>query len=163
MWYNIGMDSLKVLYNNHSTTKSNAFFIETQPILTNANVTSNRGNGTGGWGSTWNFSAVATDEDNDTMTVKLYVRKKPFGSWTFKGQNTTVKGINQTVLFSINTLELGDKNDIGDWEYRFNVTEDNEWSDQTSEKNFTVEKDAISVEQFAGNNAILNRDRKSVV
>ena len=72
MWYNITFNSSEGYHNDYTVTTENAFFVETQPILEYASVVSNRGNGTGGWGSTWNFTVNATDDDNDTMTVRLY-------------------------------------------------------------------------------------------
>ncbi|MFC2143647.1 hypothetical protein ACFLQN_04590, partial [Candidatus Aenigmatarchaeota archaeon] len=156
-WYNITFNSSEEYHNNYSLITSNAFFIETQPNLTSPSVVSNRGNATGGWGSTWNFSVVASDDDNDTMTVRLYIRKTGGGSWLFKGQNTTVQGINQTVRFEISSLQTGGTDDISEWEYRFNVTEDDGWSDESDYGNFSAEKDEIELEYSTGNNENYNR------
>ncbi|MCW1304417.1 MAG: DUF853 family protein [Candidatus Parvarchaeota archaeon] len=150
-YWNITMNSSKAYYHTNTTTKIDAFWVETAPILEAPSVTPE----IGGWGETFTFKVNVTDEDLDVLTVNFWLRRKgeDWGS-SPSGVNSSVSGINQTVTF-VKTFIDGTA--IGEWEYKFNVTEDDNWSDETITKNFTVEKDDVVIEYVFGNNSIVNR------
>jgi hypothetical protein len=154
--WNITFNSSKTNYIFNSTLITNVFFIETRPVLTNTSVTP----GLGGWGERFYFSVNATDEDNDTMTVRLWLRKPP-GNWESTPRNsTTVQGINVTVNLSASFTSGGS---IGNWDFKFNITADDPTWDvnETSNASFTVEADDVRIELVTGNNSVANRSSLS--
>ena len=66
------------------------------------------------------------------MRVELFIKKFADAFWESVDYNNTVKGINQTVTFSVTSLIAGNKDDIGDWYFYFNITEDEGWSNITA-------------------------------
>ena len=98
-WYDVISYVNKSYFNSNSTIKSNAFWVETQPLLFAPQVNSEQGGNVGGWGEDWNFTVNVTDEDLDSVTVYLWIRKIG-GSWIYKGSKTT-QGINKRVTFVI--------------------------------------------------------------
>ncbi|RLG20513.1 hypothetical protein DRN74_05300, partial [Candidatus Micrarchaeota archaeon] len=153
-WYNIEMNSSKVYYNNKSVVKSNAFWIETAPILFAPQLIPE----VGGWGETFTFKVNVTDEDYDLVTVYCWKRMvyPSIGDWQSCG-STTKQGINQQASFSTTFAST----DRGNWTIKFNVTEDDVWND-TVEKNLTVEKDDVSIVYVTGDNTTVNRVSGSV-
>ncbi|MCJ7816633.1 MAG: hypothetical protein MUP55_02135, partial [Candidatus Aenigmarchaeota archaeon] len=154
------MSSSKIYYNSNSTTKYQAFWLETGPVLSSPNVTP----GTGGWGANYNFTVVATDEDGDTMRVRAYTRLYGTSTWTPIGGSMgyqDVSGENKTVTFQ-KTFSCADlsSNDTDLLEYMFNVTDDPPGpsdTDQTSPKNLTLTKDNTRIDYVSGDNVTIYR------
>ncbi|NOQ55827.1 MAG: DUF87 domain-containing protein, partial [Nanohaloarchaea archaeon] len=154
-YYDFEMNSSQSFYNTDSRVFSyvygiSSFWLETLPILTAPTVSP----GVGGWGETFYFVTNATDRDLDTMTVRLWLRKMPGGSWIMKN-STTAQGINQTVNLSTKFPSGGD---MGDWEFNFTVTADDSWDVYgTQNVSFTVEANDVRIEILSGNDSIVNR------
>ncbi|RLI90751.1 MAG: hypothetical protein DRO89_05290, partial [Candidatus Altiarchaeales archaeon] len=153
-WWNITMFSNRTGHNNGEKLKEDAFWVETKPVLDNPNVTPK----TGGWGETFTFTVNLTDEDYDWMTVRYWIKKQG-GNWQ-SPESQQKQGINQTAQFVKNDFSTGD---MGNWTVKFNVTEDDSWTDETSSINFTVEKDDVEIYYLEGNNTSVNRVSGSVV
>lgn len=96
-WYNETMTSNKTYYNTQVSTKYQAFWIETTPVL---NVPTATPVGDGGWGESWLFSANFTDEDLDNNWVKLWLNRSRAFDPTNEVTNLTVSGINLTIQFN---------------------------------------------------------------
>ncbi|MCK4967548.1 MAG: hypothetical protein KAS12_00710, partial [Candidatus Aenigmarchaeota archaeon] len=141
-WYNVTMVSYSEgselgLYTNGTVTLENAFYLSTVPQSDYVDVSP----ASDGWSkSPFNFTINVTDEDNDTVTVYLYLKKGSdswglYDSWVCENCND-----NQTT-FQRNFTQY----EIDTWQYVFNA------SDQSGNVNtslqsgsFTVEKDDIS-------------------
>ncbi|RLF07128.1 MAG: hypothetical protein DRJ60_03355, partial [Thermoprotei archaeon] len=158
-WYDVTSFLQKDGYNDNSTTKYQAFWVETIPLLAGEDAISeqeiNEGtNNLGGWGEKWWFVVNATDYDYDTLTVCSYYRKVGDTAWILHGCNSSVSGINVKVEFS-KTWATGSY--IGDWELFFNVSDDDGNVANTSIVTFTIEKDDIAIQLLEGNDSVVNR------
>jgi hypothetical protein len=161
--------SNKTYYNPNNLTKvysqgSSSFFIETQPVLSNQMLNTSSLDGdpgeNGSWSEDRNFSVRVTDEDNDQVTIKLYKRRwtgSDWGSWTNVGTAYCNSNCNNSLVYII---ELGypsqhyfTPTDLGTWQYNFTASDDpnnprsggNMYSTQTTPRNYTVEKDDMSL------------------
>ncbi|MFH1228906.1 MAG: hypothetical protein V1678_00590 [Candidatus Aenigmatarchaeota archaeon] len=183
--WNVTMNISNSNYNSNSTTDvfsvwSKGFWIETKPVLsTDFNFThyNSTGPDDGGWGETWTFRVNATDEDEDTLRLRMYFNRSDTGIWAqpVSGEgnmtNSTVKGTNVTVTFVVKLpgpSYLGGLSPVGPHVFKFNVTEvkdvyDNATQDfsqninQTSNGTFTYLEDDVIFEHVAGNNTSVNR------
>ncbi|MCK4497157.1 MAG: hypothetical protein KAU24_03120, partial [Candidatus Aenigmarchaeota archaeon] len=163
-WFNITMVSNKTYYNDNTTIKYHAFWIETTPILENSRVSP----WIGGWGADFNYSVQVTDEDGDTVRVRLWERIVN-GSWSpIQGPGgfyyQDVSGINQTVTFQITTFQCGDLG--GEFnitrQFKFNCTDDpdypSQWdTNETDVKNYTEQRDTVRIDLIDGNNESIKR------
>jgi hypothetical protein len=160
-YYHIIMNSSRDYYNPSILNKSNAFFVETPPVLAGESVTPS---GDGGWGESYTFRVNVTDEDSDTVSVYLWVNKST--GWDLAGSNTTVTGENTTVTFvkGVGTPYFSGA-DIGQRQFVFNATDDpnypvlggNTYTGETPVTNFTLDKNDIVVELIQGNGSVVNR------
>ncbi|RLG19279.1 hypothetical protein DRN74_07090, partial [Candidatus Micrarchaeota archaeon] len=171
-WYNISMGSSKPYHYDEITLKQNAFFIETEPILTLSMVNTSTYDGdagsTGGYSEVFNFTVRVTDEDGDIVTAYVYLRKwnetaNDWGEWTQLGFASCVD-CNNTVLWK--TKSNFDCTDMGEWQFKWNATDDpdtpivggTQYKDETTPENFTVEQDDIELQYVAGSNRTIWRN-----
>jgi hypothetical protein len=163
-WYDIAVSVSKEFFNNKSVRANNEFFVETKPELRNLSVISSQGGTIGGWGERFYFNVTVTDEDYDFVNLTLYVRR--FGSSTWIQANRTNLDspvINKTVTLSW-SRETCDASHLDPyphtWEFKFNASDDpnyplpgGEIYETTIEpKNFSLEKDDVSLQLVSGNN-----------
>jgi hypothetical protein len=153
-WHDIIVNTSKADYNNKSTTYSNAFWIETRPYMTIFNMTPL----SDGWGKTRRFWVYSYDDDNDTLDVDLWYRMDGDPYLGNTSTNSSEDGHFKNLTFSLpgggSTFDGGD---IGLWYYKFNMTDLDGYTNETSEGTFTIEKDDTWVEYKHGNNTIVNR------
>ncbi|MCK5593634.1 MAG: hypothetical protein KAI18_00155, partial [Candidatus Aenigmarchaeota archaeon] len=150
-------------HNMNYTVYPNIFWIETKPYLdAPASVPVS-----GGWGESWTYSVNVTDEDMDTLTVKLYTNTSG-GNWELKGTNSSVSGNNVTVTFVIPSPAFSSTLADTGRMFKFNVSENSvDFAgnvDETDNISFYLERDNISLTLLQGNNSMINRsDAGSVV
>ncbi|MEM4958531.1 MAG: hypothetical protein QXX12_01505, partial [Nanopusillaceae archaeon] len=141
--YDIRVNVSKQYHVSAIYTESNAFFVETYPSLTNPSVTPI----VEGWGKTRTFSITASDEDRDALYVCLYYRPKGSEDWILASCRTKPSGIaSQTLTFSrtFSCDNLLGQESI-EYEFFFNVTDDDNNIAESEIKNFILERDDISV------------------
>jgi hypothetical protein len=175
--WDVKMNSSKLYYNYNETNKTylanqRGFWVETRPVLsTNFIVQSYNSSdalGDGGWGEKWIFKVNATDEDNDTMNVKLWVNLSGTGAWSqpspISMTNNTVQGINQTVTFTVYWPSYSSPG-IEAHAFKFNVTDwpvTDSWDRyETTNGSFNIQKDDISFLLFDGNDTTVNRSTEN--
>ncbi|MFA6049565.1 MAG: hypothetical protein WC792_06500, partial [Candidatus Micrarchaeia archaeon] len=126
------------------------FWLESGPAISGATVSPLAD----GWGKTFFFWANSSDEDNDTVTIYAWYRQltPSEGAWQLLGSNTT-QGASKRSNFSTAFTS----NDIGNWTAKFNATEDDAFTDETAEINFTVEKDDTQTNYHSGNETNVSR------
>jgi hypothetical protein len=172
--WDMKMNASRENYNYNETNETylssqRGFWVETKPVLTtdfsyqSYNSTGHLGDG--GWGETWIFRVNATDEDNDTLTVKMWVNSTT-GDWS-QGPNATatsnnsVWGNNTTVTFTIFGWASSNPG-IAPHVFKFNVSENSETQfpqniNETSNGTFTIQKDDVAFILTDGNNTVINR------
>ncbi|MFH0929001.1 MAG: DUF87 domain-containing protein, partial [Candidatus Aenigmatarchaeota archaeon] len=167
--FNVSTDS----YNSNDTNETfslnlRGFWVETKPVLDtdfvyySYNSTSQQDDG--GWGERWVFRVNATDEDNDTMVVKLWVNMST-GAWgqpnTTAMTNSSVQGENVTVTFTVYGWPSYSNPGLGHHAFKFNVSESSvdfaQNINETSNGTLTVEKDDVSFIHIEGANTSVNR------
>ncbi|MBI4182331.1 MAG: hypothetical protein HY520_05180 [Candidatus Aenigmarchaeota archaeon] len=121
------------------------------PQLTSHSVTPELG----GWGETFTFRVTASDADNDSITVYLWVRKPYEPFWSLVGENSSYPGGMWTVEFKKSSFTSSDIGQV--WQYKFNATDSTGLAAETSNGSFTVEADDIEVQHVQGNNSVVNR------
>ncbi|MFH1473362.1 MAG: hypothetical protein ABIE55_00555, partial [Candidatus Aenigmatarchaeota archaeon] len=157
-YYKINVNTTKQNHTFGDMNETDAFFIETEPVLTNESVTPEQA----GWGSTYTFTVNFTDEDLDTSTVTVWFRKctdenctaySPDWSGANSISNSTVTGIGTSVSFNKNWV----CGDIGYWQYKFNSSDSRSYVNETAVHQFNLTRDAISIEHYYGDNSTSNR------
>ncbi|MEM7819136.1 MAG: hypothetical protein QW403_03290, partial [Candidatus Aenigmatarchaeota archaeon] len=153
------------------------FWVETKPILTTDWWYESRdylGNlGDGSWGETWYFRVNATDEDYDTLEIKLWVNSSQVGGdWAqplpVYMTNSSVQGKNVTVIFIIPGWPSYSNPGLGFHVFKFNVSEvkdiyNNATKDfvnntyEIGNGNFTITKDDLLLIHVEGNNTSVHR------
>ncbi|MFH0929623.1 MAG: hypothetical protein V1818_04740, partial [Candidatus Aenigmatarchaeota archaeon] len=157
-YYKIRVNTTKDDHNYGDMNETDAFFIETEPVIQNESVSPEES----GWGSTYTFTVNFTDEDLDTNTVTVWFRKctdetctahSPDWSGANSISNSSVSGINVSVSFNKDWI----CDDIGYWQYKFNASDSRGYTDETSIHQFNLTRDDIVIEHFYGNNTTFNR------
>ncbi|RLG00752.1 MAG: hypothetical protein DRN49_02540, partial [Thaumarchaeota archaeon] len=171
-WYDVEANSSKLYYHQGYQLKENAFFIETKPILSypmvNTSTYDNDAGNIGGYSETFNFTVRVTDEDGDTVTAYLYIRKwnetaNDWGPWEQVGFTSCVD-CNSTLLWRIKSNF--DCSDIGEWQFKWNASDDADYpltggqsyTDETLPQNFTVEQDDIELQYVYGSGKTIWRN-----
>ncbi|MEM2180983.1 MAG: hypothetical protein QXP32_09250, partial [Nitrososphaeria archaeon] len=184
--WNITFNASKPFFNPSSTTDifqiwQRGFWVETKPVLytdfSYVSYNSTGHVGDGGWGELWIFKVNATDEDEDTMIVKLWINRTDNGEWAQpvigegNTTNSTAKGINVTITFTLrlpNPAALGGTSPVGPHAFKFNVSEKqdiygNTTIDfpqnvyETANGTFVYQKDDVILEHIVGDNTSVNR------
>ncbi|UCD07164.1 MAG: hypothetical protein JSW41_05050, partial [Candidatus Aenigmatarchaeota archaeon] len=175
--YNVTIYSNKTYHNPDNETiefiqgQSNAFWIETEPILTLPAPSYNTSDPTDpyGWGETWTFYINLTNEDHDQVDLYLWMRSNYTGTWSNWSLYTIGTGDDPTVadvtdensIQSYTLTESAEKFTIGKrgyWEFKWNATEDDAGLiDNTTNVSYQVKDDNIEIIHIEGNNSVINR------
>ncbi|RLG79724.1 MAG: hypothetical protein DRO09_04035 [Thermoprotei archaeon] len=163
-WYDVEVYANKTYYNSDRETKTNAFWLETRPILKIVTAYSEQGTSVGGWGETWTFKVNVTDWDKDAVTVYLYERPAGSSEWrllTTFGKTKPSGVATQIVTFTYAGYTCSDLLDSANREWFVNGTDDPggtvEDYAETGIGTITLEKDDIAIYLDQGNNEALNR------
>ncbi|MEM5855473.1 MAG: hypothetical protein QW472_04125, partial [Candidatus Aenigmatarchaeota archaeon] len=183
--WNVTFNASRQFFNSKSITDvfqiwQKGFWVETKPVLTTdfsyVSYNSTGHVGDGGWGELWVFWVNASDEDEDTLKVSMYVNNSN-NQWVqpVSGEgnmtNSTVKGVNVTVTFMFRLTSpaaLGGSSPIGPHAFKFNVSEVKDIFGNTSKDfpqnvyetengTFVYQKDDIIFEHILGDNTVVNR------
>ena len=174
-WHNLSVKVNKTYYNPGTLEIEKSIFVKTKPILSGANVTSEQGGTLGGWGETWQFLVNITDEDLDNVTVYLRIKKytDPDSAWTTSysnpinistyTNNPDLEGpINATVYLNYTKPSTFQDNQVV-WQYKFEAEDSRLYTDETEPRNFTIEKDNITIEiDFGNGETIWRPDSNSI-
>ena len=175
--WNVIFNSSRQYYNSRNLTEAfqiwqRGFWVETKPVLTtnfSYNSFDYQGNlGDGGWGETWKFYVNATDEDGDTLDVRLWVNTSASPEiWQQKGVNNSVNGTNTTMTFTLSPV-FGPSEASKPRKFKFNVSEVQDIFGNTTKdfvqnlnntinSTFTTQKDDINFTWIEGNDTVVNR------
>ncbi|MEM5855336.1 MAG: hypothetical protein QW472_03390, partial [Candidatus Aenigmatarchaeota archaeon] len=111
-----------------------------------------------GWGTTFNFSVMVRDLNNENIMVKLYI---DFGSG--------YQLVNSTICYScgnwqkIDFLQSFSCDKIGIAHYKFEAEDPYLLTYETEPHNFTIEKEDVLFEHIHGNNQIANRSGNQIL
>ncbi|MBN2202775.1 MAG: DUF87 domain-containing protein [Candidatus Aenigmarchaeota archaeon] len=156
-WYNVSIVSNKTYYNDGLSNDWHAFYIESIPNLAAPSITSHNGSTVGGWGETWTATVNVTEEDQNNVTLYVFVKKftDPDNAWIQENQtsyidNPDMRGpVNQTA-----TLTFSDpgsfQNERVVWQYKFRVNDTNIHGYETEPQNFTIVEDDILIDYIYG-------------
>jgi hypothetical protein len=126
-----------------------SFYLSSAPILESPTVIPS----SGGWGrSPYNYTVNVTDEDNDTVTIYLWLKNET-GNWS-NPENKTCTNCNNTLVYFEVTYT---KYNIGWWWFKFNATDEHDNTNETINQSHYVDKDTISINLLEGNNSEVNR------
>ncbi|RMG91125.1 MAG: hypothetical protein D6706_18540, partial [Chloroflexi bacterium] len=150
-WYNITMESNQTLYWNGLATHNAAFYLASVP-----DVNASADKLEAPWGaSPWNFTSYVTDQDNDTDTLRFWL-KKGAGSWN--NEKTFSSSHNNNARFYYErTFSCPAPNDIGTWYFKTNVTDTSGYWNETPTIQFNVTKEPIWIMHLSGAGKTLNR------
>ncbi|MFH8092821.1 MAG: hypothetical protein QXM38_02680, partial [Candidatus Aenigmatarchaeota archaeon] len=162
--WNLTMNASLTNYNYNTTThvylpNQKGYWVETKPVIQPYLPLTPIPSGDGGWGEYWVFKTNVTDEDLDTLTLRLWINSTSEPeTWTFKASNNSVSGINQTVLFNVTfTSTFANKY----FKFKYNVSENVvdfiQNINETGNGTFYLDKDDTFVEYIEGNNTVVNR------
>jgi uncharacterized membrane protein/5-hydroxyisourate hydrolase-like protein (transthyretin family) len=150
-WYDVALNSSKPFFDNYTRAFTNAFFVETAPVLSaqklNTSAYDSDDGPTGGYSESFNFTINVTDEDSDGLTVRLWARKA-LGAWQLFGTRSC-SPCNNTQLF-ITKSNFFACNDIASWDYFWNAT-DAAYESNTTNASFNIEADDMQMQYYAGN------------
>ena len=147
-YYNVTINATKLYYNFTSNLENNAFVITTYPTLSSPSVSP----GAGGWGREYTFNVTVEDLENDVVNVSLWVNTT--GEWVMIN-STTGQYESPTPLSFKHRFTCPD---IGVNQYRFNVTDTWNSSDETTPLTFTLEEDDTFVVIIEGTDAPIDRE-----
>ncbi|MDI6737663.1 MAG: hypothetical protein QME12_04045, partial [Nanoarchaeota archaeon] len=150
-WYNVTMSSSKTYYWNGTYTKTNAFYYGTAIRMEYQNMTPSGG---GGWGES-PFTFFVNITNNQTTRVDLWLWNA--SGWFYEYNETCSGGAcaNTTKITANRNFTCSD---IGSWVARFNATDVIGVSNNSLPNlTFTVQRDDIIVEHYAGNDSKVNR------
>ena len=154
-WYNITMYSNKNLHWNGLAKVENAFYLASIPNLESPTVSPYP---SGPWGiRPFNFSVFVTDEDNDTVTIGLWLRKD-LGVWKLEDTQQCSQCNNFEVFYQRNFTCNATLNEVGDWYFKANATDISGFANQSLIVSFNVTREPILIEHYLGNNSIINRN-----
>ena len=154
-WYNVTMSSNKTNYWNGTYTKTSAFYYGTAIRLEYQNMTPSGG---GGWGES-PFTFFVNITNNQTTRVDLWLWNT--SGWFYEYNETCASGAcaNTTKITRNRNFT---RSDIGNWVARFNATDAMSFSNNSLPNlTFTVQRDDIIVEHYAGNDSNVNRSDSS--
>ncbi|VVB59112.1 Uncharacterised protein [uncultured archaeon] len=151
-YYDINLFVNNSYFNSYNASYSSAYFIDTMPVLSAPNVTPS----SGGWGTTFNFSVNASDDDEDSVTVRFYERPKG-GAWSLAGTQTCNAPCSNQALVFTNPYVCGDLASAVR-EYKFNATDSpglpsgrGTYGAETATNNLTLSKDTVTILPYDGN------------
>jgi len=145
-YYNVTFYSGLDNYNNDSALVG--FFLSSTQTLTSPSVSPT----SGGWGvANYTYSVVVADTDGDTVNVTLWIRNATDdGDWEFYASELTTGGIS---YFNRSYTQ----NEIKNWSFKFNSTDDHGNYVESSAGSHVVDKDTITATIYEGNNTYVNR------
>ncbi|RLF26751.1 MAG: hypothetical protein DRN05_06595, partial [Thermoplasmata archaeon] len=180
--WDVRLNVSKKFYNSNESIDQfqiweSGYWVETKPVLTTdfyvISYDSEENVGDGGWGETWYFRVNVTDEDDDTLEVKLWVNSSlANGGWAqplpIPMTNSTVQGVNTTVVFKIEGWPTYSNPGLGAHAFKFNVSEvkdifGNTTKDFVNNKfeigngSFVIDKDDLLLSHVEGNETSVYR------
>ncbi|MEM2180982.1 MAG: hypothetical protein QXP32_09245, partial [Nitrososphaeria archaeon] len=155
--WTINIQASKLNYNSNNTNYTSWFYLKNwAPVVSNLQVSPN----VGGWGAIYNFSAYVTDQENDTVTCKLYVNTT--GGFVFKGSNSTsTPGTCYVVVNDFTCLDQSNASFYFVVNDTFNSVNTSETLGITQGPNIT--KNSVSITLIQGNNSVVNRSDQNPV
>ncbi|RLI51608.1 MAG: hypothetical protein DRP09_19080, partial [Candidatus Thorarchaeota archaeon] len=152
-WYNITMFSNKSIHWDGLTTETYAFYYATVPDV-NASTTAYPESP---WGkSPFNFTSYITDQDNDTVTIRFWL-KKGAEQWDNEYTDQQSHTNNNLSYYNRSFICSEPTNDVGTWYFKVNVTDTSGYGNTTSTIEFNITKEPLWIMHFLGNGTTLNR------
>ncbi|MEK6953896.1 MAG: hypothetical protein AABX01_02740, partial [Candidatus Micrarchaeota archaeon] len=144
------MNASKTNYFLAQTSKTNSFHISTPPYLSNplSNLSWVY------WGASILFNVTVWDED-DNATVRLWQKAPGASEYTLVSSQECNNCTNQTLTFSDSTHSAC--SDFGNWQFKFNATDNQSLTAQTENKTFALERRNLTATLSLGNNSVVHR------
>jgi len=148
-WYNVTMESEEENYNPGLDSDEQSYFLASVPEFTQPKVDKEAG----GWGeSPFRFSTNLTNEDDTSTDIYFWVRPED-GEWELNGTDSCAECDDEEFVFERNFT----RDEIGDWEFKFNASSTSGFSNESSVEDFTVERNKIGLEHIHGDGEAVNR------
>jgi hypothetical protein len=157
-WYNITVWSNKSLYNSQTRTRVNAFFHQVNTTLSNEytdqlSVV---------WGSDSGKSQITfyvnVTDDDDNVTLYLWESKgSASGPWTLVSSDYCFDCQNEEKSFTRTYQYCPSPNEVGEWYWKINSTDDHGGVVETSVGTFNVTKRDIIFREMNGSDSDVNR------
>jgi hypothetical protein len=143
--YNLTMNATKQYYNNSITEeKEDSFWIVSNPQIWGEDT--NKGGDIGGWGETWDFYVTVKDPDAsdfasfEAMNVSLWFNLS--GQWQLANSSLCTKCFGDNIIHFLHNFSCGN---IGNKQYKFNVSDYWNYNNTTSSNGFTIDKNDVTV------------------
>jgi hypothetical protein len=152
--YNITVETPEDNYFNYNSTRVSAFSLGTGPQL--QNPVKQTGDG---WGETWTFRIQCRDVEEDVFNVSLWKRKNETSNWELLETKPCSGTSWNTTYFTSNYFDCGDIELNGHAQYKFNATDQWNFTATTDTANFTINKDNITITVKSGDDLFgINRE-----
>jgi 5-hydroxyisourate hydrolase-like protein (transthyretin family) len=153
-WYNLEMNASQQYYHSNNSFRLNSsFFIETTPLFSSPAVLKSLG----GWGESFPFSVVVTDDDADSVRINLYSKKDTEADWTIYNLTDVAYPQNTLVNLSIPAIWFSCA-DIGSWQTFFESVDDRGYSSNSTILNFSREANDVVVTYAYGDGNTVMRN-----
>ncbi|MEM7819143.1 MAG: hypothetical protein QW403_03325, partial [Candidatus Aenigmatarchaeota archaeon] len=129
-----------------------AFYLADDPFLESPDVFSNLWR----WGTVYTFTTRLYDYDYDNKTVYLWISRDGV-SWRLINQTTFV-GPTPSDGQPISLNYIPNCDDVGNWYFKFNVSDTSGYRYEVSGYQFSVEKRLVAISPLSGVNEIINRE-----
>ncbi|MCK4497414.1 MAG: hypothetical protein KAU24_04405, partial [Candidatus Aenigmarchaeota archaeon] len=162
--YNMTTTINKSYYIETNLTRDYAFDIATGPQLQYPASNIFYPSGDGGWGETWTFRVQCRDEEQDTFNVTLWKRRTGTSEWEFYETQSCQSWPGwSTKAFEVSNFDCNNITPSGEYSwFKFNASDQWNFSDETSDQNFTIDKDDVGVSIVDGYLADLDRNGSGV-
>jgi len=149
------MNATKQYYINSVTENNqNKFYLSSKPDLLSPDYSSS---GDGGWGETWTFRVNVKDLDSGNVNVSLWINLT--GSWQLLNSTTCSNcGSLTQKTFTGHKFVCGN---IGSKSFKFNATDQFNYTNETSFQSFTIDKDDTISDYTSGHLSSVNREGSS--
>ncbi|MFH1249195.1 MAG: DUF87 domain-containing protein [archaeon] len=149
-WYSVIINATRPFMNPQYVEENNIFYIQTRPLLTDLQCL----NCPRGWGETFSFNVTISDEDEDNVTLELFVQKPNSGAWVKREEiNLIAPIVNRQVTLNSSAGFFECPTNLGIGGFRFDAT-DSRFLTRSEVNNLTVERDDIEIIHSSGNNGL---------
>ncbi|MCK5372962.1 MAG: hypothetical protein KAJ20_01360, partial [Candidatus Aenigmarchaeota archaeon] len=157
-YYNINMTASKSYYNSSDINRNiDAFYLSTIPMVESSLITtaSPMGSADFGWGESWTFEVDVLDVDGNDVDVYLWVNMT--GDWELLNSTvcTSCGGAPHTISFEGHTFSCSD---IGSHDFKFNVSDEYNYTNETSGSFNIIKDDTITYYGSSGDGSEIGRD-----
>ncbi|MCK5062746.1 MAG: hypothetical protein KAR23_02355, partial [Candidatus Aenigmarchaeota archaeon] len=160
-YYDINLTASKTHYNSSDIyRRDNAFRLVTVPQISNPSITTTTAYGFSdyGWGESWTFEVDLLDEDQDIINISLWVNLT--GDWELLNSTVCTNcGSIQTISFEGHGFSCSD---IGTRDFKFNVSDEYNYTNETSGTFNIIKDDTITYYGGMGDLSQIDREGNNI-